>query len=244
VTPPPEPGAFDAARRETVRYHEELYASTALGQPGSWLARPHRLLRDALGRVRGRGPVVAYDLGAGIGRHTVPMLRALPPGSEVYAVDLLPSALERLEAAVPPELRGGLHLRAADLDTYELEASADLVLAFSALEHLPGRAAVGRALARVRDAMRPGGVVAVGIVADRAEVDAAGISRPARVETALTAAEAQELLDRAFRGFTVELRDASTASVREERGGAAHTLTSTLVTWVATAPPDPAAPQG
>ena len=43
-----EPTEFERARRETVRYHEELYASATLGQAGTWLAKPHRLMADAL----------------------------------------------------------------------------------------------------------------------------------------------------------------------------------------------------
>ena len=72
---------FARARHETVRYHEELYSHVRLGQEGTWLARPHRLLLDALARVPGGRPVIAYDLGAGIGRHTIPMLRRLAAGS-------------------------------------------------------------------------------------------------------------------------------------------------------------------
>ena len=86
---------FERARRETVRYHEELYSSAGLGQAGTWLARPHSLLLDALAHVPSGRPVIAYDLGAGIGRHTIPMMQQLPVGSEVYAVDLLASALHR-----------------------------------------------------------------------------------------------------------------------------------------------------
>jgi tRNA G37 N-methylase Trm5 len=58
-------------------------------------------MADALDLVPSGKPVVAYDLGAGIGRHTIPLLRELPDGSDVFAVDLLPSALRALENAVP-----------------------------------------------------------------------------------------------------------------------------------------------
>ena len=41
-------------------------------------------------------PVHAYDLGAGVGRHTLPIVAGLPTGSRVTAVDLIPSALANL----------------------------------------------------------------------------------------------------------------------------------------------------
>lgn len=231
-----EPTGFERARRETIRYHEGLYASAALGQAGTWLAKPHRLMADALQLVPSGKPVVAYDLGAGIGRHTIPLLQELPGGSDVYAVDLLPSALRSLENAVPPGTRTHLHTRPADLDSFEFEAPADLILAFSAIEHLRDITTVRSLLDRVRAATRPGGVVAIGIVADRVEVDEQGRRHPALLESAMSAAAATALLTSAFTGFDVTYQRLGPAQVRENRGEDTYTLTSTLVTWLATQP--------
>jgi SAM-dependent methyltransferase len=231
-----EPAEFERARRETVRYHEALYASAALGQAGTWLAKPHRLMADALKLVPSGKPVVAYDLGAGIGRHTIPLLRELPDGSDVFAVDLLPSALLSLETAVPPGIRTHLQIRPADLEGFEFEAPADLILAFSAIEHLRDLKAVRRLLDQVRAATKPGGVIAIGIVADRVEVDDHGNRRPALLESAMSTAEATGLLTGAFSDFDVTYQRLGPAQVREERGEDTYTLTSTLVTWLATRP--------
>ncbi len=231
-----DPAEFERARRETVRYHEELYASATLGQAGTWLAEPHRLLADALELVSSGKPVVAYDLGAGIGRHTIPLLRELSAGSDVFAVDLLPSALRLLENAVPPGIRTHLHARAADLEGFEFEAPADLVLAFSAIEHLGDLTAVRSLLGRVRAATKPGGVVAIGIFADRVEVDDHGQRRPALLESAMSAAEAIGLLSGVFSDFDVAYQRSGPARVREQRGEDTYTLTSTLITWLATRP--------
>jgi len=74
---------FGTGRRETVRYHEELYCSTPLGTSGTWRARPHSLVLDAIDLGREVGPAIAYDLGAGVGRHTIPMAKGLPAGWSV-----------------------------------------------------------------------------------------------------------------------------------------------------------------
>lgn len=232
----PEPTEFEQARRETIRYHEELYASAILGQAGTWLARPNRLLADALTLVPSGEPVVAYDLGAGIGRHTIPLLRELPGGSDVFAVDLLPSALHSLENAVPPGIRTHLHTRTADLDAFEFEAPADLILAFSAIEHLRDLRAVRGLLGRVRAAIKPGGVVAIGIIADRVEVDDRGDRRPALLESAMSTPEATGLLSDVFSDFNVVYQRFIPVRVREKRGEDDYTLTSTLITWLATRP--------
>jgi trans-aconitate methyltransferase len=193
-------------------------------------------MADALALVPSGKPVVAYDLGAGIGRHTIPLLRELPDGSDVFAVDLLPSALRKLENAVPPGIRTHLQTRPADLDGFEFEMPADLIFAFSAIEHLRDLQAVRSLLDRVRAATKPGGIVAIGIVADRVEVDEQGRRRPALLESAMSAAEATGVLAGAFSDFDVTYQRLGPAQVREERGGDTYTLTSMLVTWLATRP--------
>jgi tellurite methyltransferase len=249
---------FARARRETVRYHEALYSTAGLGAPGTWLARPHRLLLDALAHMPGRPVTVndltghdltghdltAYDLGAGIGRHTIPLMQQLPAGSQVYAVDLLASALQSLRSSIPPGISTVLHTRQADLDDFTFETPADLVVAFSAIEHLPGLEAIHRLLERVRAAVRPGGVVAIGIVADRLEIDSNGDRRPALLESAISAAAATELLSSTFGAYDVVYREAHPADVREERDGEPYTLKSTLLTWLATRPGKPRAGVG
>lgn len=227
---------FERARHETLRYHEELYSSARLAQAGTWLARPHRLLLDALARVPSGRPVIAYDLGAGIGRHTIPMMQQLPFGSEVYAVDLLPSALQSLRCSVTPGTSTVLHTRRADLDDFVFETPADLIFAFSAVEHLPTLEAIRSLLERVRAVVSPGGVVAIGIVADRIEIDSKGNRRPALLESAISTAAAIELLSGAFGTFDVVYQKTRPADVQEEREGESYTLTSTLLTWLATRP--------
>ena len=121
---------FDEARHETIRYHEELYENTSLGDDDTWLARPHRLIFEALELMPTDRSVVAYDLGAGIGRHTIPLLQNLPDGSEVHAIDLLDSAVQKLKQEAPASGSTTLHARQADLADLEFVDGVDLVFAF------------------------------------------------------------------------------------------------------------------
>ena len=73
-------------------------------------------------------------------------------------------------------------------------------------------------LYRVRAATRPGGLVAIGIVADRVEVDEQGRQRPALLESPMSAAEATALLTGAFTDFDVTYQRLGPAQVRENRG--------------------------
>ena len=139
----------------------------------------------------------------------------------------------RLENAVPPGIRMHLHTCPADLDGFEFETPADLILAFSAIEHLRDLRAVRRLLDRVRAATKPGGAVAIGVVADRVEVDDRGHRRPALLESAMSTSEATGLLSGVFSDFDVTYQRLGPAQVREERGEDTYTLTSTLITWLA-----------
>src|SRR5674476_1421247 len=76
---------FVRARAETVCSHEALYRSTSLGTRGSWLAHPHPLVMDSLGLVT--HPVHAYDLGAGVGRHTLPIVAPRRPRGRMRGRD-------------------------------------------------------------------------------------------------------------------------------------------------------------
>ncbi|HWV50728.1 MAG TPA: class I SAM-dependent methyltransferase [Microbacterium sp.] len=235
---PSRPGTpdFERARQETIRYHEEFYATTPLGAEGTWLARPHRLVYDALALMPDDRPVVAYDLGAGVGRHTIPLMSALPEGSEVHAIDLLESAVQRLRALSSASGAAVVHARQADLAELEFSGPVDLVFAFSAIEHLADAEAISRLLRKARSALRPRGVVALGIVADRSEIDGAGFRRPALIESGLTSNDVEELLSGTFPGFDVISRTARPAHVVERRDAEDYTLSSTLVTWIGVKP--------
>lgn len=224
---------FDRARTETVRYHEELYRTVELGAPGTWLNRPHRLLGEALAVLDPQGPVVAYDLGAGVGRHTLPLLSELPKDSRVIAVDLLSSALEILRSGVTGHGAVELETQQVDLADLVLMRPAGLVFAFSAIEHLPDVAAVQDLLGRIASSIKPGGVVAVGIFADRLEIDEHGRERAALLESRIGAAEAVEVLNRAFSDFDVVECSSTTSEVGETRHGATHQLRATLVVFLA-----------
>jgi tellurite methyltransferase len=227
---------FVRARRETIRYHETLYQSTSLGTRGSWLAHPHPLVMDSLGLVT--HPVHAYDLGAGVGRHTLPIVAGLPTGSRVTAVDLIPSALARLvENAAAARLSNRVETVNADLESWAFPADdAGLIIAFSALEHVSSLDAFCAILERCRAATIPGGVNVIGIVTDRDEVTASGARRAALIELPLSGEQARSVLRRCFAGWEILVDETLPAAVTEERNGARHELRSTLIKFVAQAP--------
>ncbi|MCL2514851.1 MAG: class I SAM-dependent methyltransferase [Microbacteriaceae bacterium] len=228
-----ENASFDEARAETIRYHRELYAMTDVGDVGTWLARPHGLVLKALELVDPARPIIAYDLGAGVGRHTFAVAERVAAGSTVVAVDLLPEALERLRDRFPSGTSVRLRTAAADLVDFTFDEPVDLVIAFSAVEHLPDLESIERLLGRAAEALSPGGVVAIGIIADRRELAADGKARPALIESGITSEDADALLLRAFSGLEVVKHSRSSAQVTESRSGEDYVLSSTLAAFIA-----------
>lgn len=222
-----EPG-FGAARAETIRYHRDFYSAHELGQPGTWLAHPEPSVVRAIAAVRDDRPVVAYDLGAGVGRHTIPMLLMLPPKSTVVAVDLLPDALEDLRSNAP-ESSSRLVTVPADLVEFRFDVPADLVVAFSTIEHLPERAAIRALLGRIAAATTPGGIVQLGLVCDRYEIHSDGHRTPAFLETDLSAEQATAAVAAAFTAFDTIDQSERQTHVAESRDGDKYELASTLV---------------
>jgi hypothetical protein len=227
---------FVRARAETIRYHETLYRSASLGTRGSWLAHPHPLVMDSLGLVT--RPVHAYDLGAGVGRHTLPIVAGLPAESRVTAVDIIPSALASLvENAAAAGLSNRIETVSADLESWTFPADdAGLIVAFSALEHVSSLDAFCVVLERCRAATIPGGVNVIGIVANREEVSSSGARRAALIELPLSGEQALSVLRRCFTGWEIHVDETIPAAVTEGRNGVLHELRSTLIKFVAQAP--------
>lgn len=99
---------------------------------------PRELLRRVLGcfEIESRPPGVAVDLGCGSGADALELLRR---GWVVHAVDVDSGALERLSAAVPPDVRGRLRLHAERMEDFALPP-ADLIWSSWSLPYCPADA--------------------------------------------------------------------------------------------------------
>jgi SAM-dependent methyltransferase len=222
-----------AGRLETIRYHQDLYARHDLDDPSTWLGRPSPFVLRAIAAAATTKPALVLDLGCGIGRHTIPAAQALPAGSRVIGVDLLPIATARLKEAAEAAYVS-VQPVVADLETFAIAPeSADLVISCSALEHVSSKPALEAALVRWQRMTRVGGLHCLVVGCDKREVCADGSTRPAIAEFELTRSDAGEMLERCYRGWEQVEYAVDHYSVTETRDGLAYRLESVCLRLLA-----------
>ena len=107
--------------------------------------------------VQPQGRELAVELGSGLGRNCIALA---PHFEQVIGVDISEEMVARARASVDvPNVRfevcSGHDLRPVESGT------ADLVLAFTVLQHMPSRTVVASNIADVARVLRPGGIAAL-----------------------------------------------------------------------------------
>lgn len=221
-------------RQETLRYHRDFYAHHQLNAPGSWLHRPSPFVLRSLPRLNPPTPALVVDLGAGVGRHAIPAALALPPGSHVLGVDLLPEAAGLLGAnAVAAGVGSTIQPVVADIENFGISAATDLVISCSALEHLSGRAAIERVVREWQGTTKVNGLHCLVIAVDRTEVHPGGVVRAAEVECPLSREEVEGLLRRWYSDWDWLEYSVGGYGVAEDRDGAQYVLNAVCVRLLA-----------
>jgi precorrin-6B methylase 2 len=124
-----------------------------------WLVRPERQAEEDAARMleelRLAPGMVACDVGAGNGYHTLEMAKAVRPGGRAIAVDIQPEMLTLLEErAKAAGVANVSTVLGADADPKLSQATCDLVLMADVYHELADPEAV---LRRLREALTPRG---------------------------------------------------------------------------------------
>lgn len=166
----PSPGAQPKASQEPP---PRKPAEVMSWEGADWLEREHReelekpeVVLRAMGLKD--GDLVA-DLGAGTGFFTRRMARAVAPAGKVYATDIQPQMLERLKASAAQEgIANIVTVLGTETDPKLPRGTFDWILLVDVYHEFQRPEPM---LAKIREALRPGGRVA--LVEYRAEGDTA-----------------------------------------------------------------------
>lgn len=222
-------------RRETVRYHRQFYARNDLFEEGSWLSEPDDYVEAALRFLPRDEPCRVLDIGAGPGRHAIPIARDLAPGGEVDAVDLLPSAIEELrENASRLGVEDRINCICRDVEKFPVTPMRyHFILSCSSLEHVRDAEIFEKKLREIAQGTAEGGVVCLLINTNVCEHTRDGPRKSGAIEFPLSTAEGHRMLDTIFAGWEVHDQSTRDWRVSEQRDGEPITFASTCLRFLA-----------
>lgn len=225
---------FEAARLEEIEYHEKFYQEVELFQPGTWLARPVRVVMESLAMLNSN-EVSILDLGCGVGRNSIPLAQQLSRG-KVVCVDLLKTALSilkdnskkyKVEQFIIPVL--------ADVEHYEVELNTfNLIVACSCLEHVSSEETFIDVVNRMKAGTKDEGINCILMSTEVRELDIANNEeQEGNIELNLTMNRTFELLNDLYRDWHIIKTSTLPQEIREIKGGKEVSFKSNWITFVA-----------
>lgn len=199
------PEINEAARQETIRYHEEYYGSHKLFEKGSWLESHDDELMNIVSGLGDVSNPCVLDIGCGVGRNAIPLALLLrKTGGEVVCLDVLDSAIEMLKQyAEQFEVKDYIKAKTFDMDELNIEPeSYDAILAISVLEHSKSFDRIADVLEQMSRGTRCGGFNRLTFSTNRKITDCeTGDEIKTQVETPLKQDELTALLERVYDGW-------------------------------------------
>ncbi|NQX44290.1 methyltransferase domain-containing protein [Paenibacillus tritici] len=224
-------------RSEEKKYHDHCYDTCNLFEPGSWLYKPVATVINLVDQYKEQEYLSVLDLGAGIGRNSIPIAKSLKHrNGQVVCVDLLESAIDKLksysqEFGVEPYIIP----RLSDIEQFIIEQQEyDLIIAVSALEHVRSQQVLSSKLSEMNAGTRQHGANCIIIASNIREVN---LEREQELEPMfevnLTTEGMLELLDEKYAGWEVQQRFVKHLAYEISRNGERVKLTSDCITYVA-----------
>ena len=236
---------IEIIRTEEKIYHDYCYEHYQLFEEGSWLHKPVRTVLDGLEQFVDYEALHVLDLGAGIGRNSIPIAQFMQrqyvkeghqPIGYVDCVDLLPSAIDQLEMnskkyGVEELIRGHL----SDIEGFSIAPlTYDYIVSVSALEHVRSVQHLESKLTEMVAGTKENGVNCIIISSNIRELLVEeNIEIDPMFELNLTTEHMLELLDSHYEGWEVERRLVKSLQYSIQRQDKPVQLSSDCITYVA-----------
>ena len=227
---------IERIRRAEAFSHTQAYEKLELFEPGSWLSKPVKTVMELLPYFENGNAFVGLDLGCGVGRNCIPVLRELSHiPARMDCVDILPLAIEKLlENARKHEVEACINGIVSAADHFSIpEERYDLILGISVLEHLNGSEALSEMLRRIRDGLRPDGIACFVINTSIEEHDKrTDEPRNVQFEINMRTCEMESMLEEAFSSFEILKHSVIHYQYDTFRESGVVRLDTDVLTWV------------
>lgn len=214
--------SFEQARQAEMEYHQAFYEETALYQPGTWLARPVKVVMDLLDRLN-LDRVRVLDLGCGVGRNSIPVASRIQAcQGTIHCVDLLPVAIGKLsEYSREYNVQEVVTTEVSDAEYVQISPDAyDYIIACSCLEHVSGIEAFKSVLQRMIRGTKTDGIHCILMSTEVKEYDLqSGQEKDGLVELNLETELAIRLLREQYRGWDILIERYVPQSIKEHKRG-------------------------
>jgi SAM-dependent methyltransferase len=165
---------MNRAQHESDRFHREYYSTHSLFETGTWLEKPTSSVMEIGSVLSQRSAVRALDLGAGVGRNSIPFVRLFNPSSVVCdCVEILPDAVEILrQNAIAQGVADRITPICSHVAEYKIAPNTyDMVMAMSVLEHAYSAERIAEGVRMIQEGTRSGGFNCLSIATDLEETD-------------------------------------------------------------------------
>ncbi|MFS0749330.1 class I SAM-dependent methyltransferase [Oceanobacillus sp. 1P07AA] len=223
-------------RYEEKLYHDKCYKQYSLFEKGSWLYKPVQTVLDIIPYFKGVEPLEVLDLGAGVGRNSIPVAEAISVGrGSVTCIDLLDSAIDKLRKySKTYRVEDRIQAVKQDIATYPIHPNTyDFIIAISSLEHVRTEEELDQVLYKMVDGTKSKGINCIIINSEVKEKDIQSRSHlEAQMEVNLSTTDMTKKLKKAYQSWSIMKHVVKPLEYTIERQGKPVLMTTNAITYV------------
>lgn len=228
---------FLEIRQEEAFYHANHYQQFTLDSTNSWLGYPVKNLVDlGLSLSNATQSCRFLDLGCGVGRNSIPIVRGTANKLVIDCVDILPDAIHLFSRSVNEmSIEQSFNFFTTDIGNFELRATTyDYIFSVSTLEHLASKTQLSTLLNTIKKATKKKGYVYLIINSDISEflIEEQQLIPPF-LEVNLSSTEINNLLLAIFSGWTVIDSEIKALAYKIERRIGLTEMRTSAITFIA-----------